>query len=345
MQRLIFFLMLTACCGHTAFAQPNLPIIKATDVWVDLRVGDELFIKHGWRLQPENDPDIFSIGSKLPYEHKRVSFITNVDSISFDVQPGAHYDFIVLLNNTSRCHVQIVTSPDPVFLDTGIVTVIVSVFIVVIVILYSFRKKINTTWLLSFGYIAPVAFWITTLVSGYIHGHYNHAKNVISELGALGTRSEVITSTSLVLIAIMCVLFSVGFYRASRRLGRTTIPSVLSFAMPMSLVWAAIFPLGNEFHSATGPLPLLVILGSLVGFLGWRDVKAYASVRLFSLISLLIMLLLLLRFTGLFGRHYEGLVQRFFYVGWTLWYVSVSFFFIRPLRQLNASKANENLHT
>jgi len=331
--------MILTCCGYITSAQTTPRTIRATDIWVDIRVGDDFFMKHGWRLEPMKDPDVFSIGSKWPYQHKRVSFITDIDSISFDVRPGSHYDFIVLLNNTSRCHVQIVTSPDPVFLSTGIVASIIGALVIVIVILYASRKKIDTTWLLSFGYVAPAAFWMMTLVSGYIHGHYNHQKNVISELGALGTPSEIITSTSLVLIALMCVLFSVGFYRASRTLGRTTIPSVLSFAMPISLIWAAIFPLGNEFHSATGPLPLLVMLGSLVGFLGWRDVKPYASVRLFSLISLLIMLLLFLRFAALFGHQYEGLVQRFFYFGWTLWYISVSFFFIRQLRQQTAPGA------
>ena len=79
-------------------AQNTLPSIKATSSKVDIRVGDDYFLKGGWQLEPNKKPDIFSIGSKWLYDAKKVSFITDVDSLSFNVQPGHKYDFVIMLN-------------------------------------------------------------------------------------------------------------------------------------------------------------------------------------------------------------------------------------------------------
>ena len=71
--------------GMAIFGQDSLPVIKATSEKVDIRVGDEYFAKGGWALDPNKKPDVFSIGSKWIYETKKVTFTTNIDSISFNV--------------------------------------------------------------------------------------------------------------------------------------------------------------------------------------------------------------------------------------------------------------------
>jgi hypothetical protein len=103
---------------------------------------------------------------------------------------------------------------------------------------------------------------------------------------------------------------------------------LLTFSMPISFLWAAVFPLGNEFHGSTGPLPLLMALGALLAFFLWRKKKGSAKIRLLSLISFFVMMLLLFRFIKPFGNNYEGLVQRIFYLGWSIWYISLNFYFI-----------------
>jgi hypothetical membrane protein len=180
--------------------------------------------------------------------------------------------------------------------------------------------------LLYCGYGVTVLFWIMTFISGQIHGNYNHSKNVISELGAIGTKSEFFTSSSLMLLSLLGILFSIGFYRVSKIKKISVIPAILSFAMPVTLIWAGIFTLGNEFHNATGPTPLLIMIGSLLSYLLWRKNKELSQLRKISLVSFIIMLLILARFIKPFGMEYEGLVQRFFYAGWTIWTISTSYY-------------------
>jgi hypothetical membrane protein len=326
------FLVILLLIGISLFAnaQQNLPTIKASSDRVDIRVGDDYFSKGGWILEPAKDPDVFSIGSKWPYKAKKVSFITDIDSISFSVDPGNKYDFIVLKSNVP-CHIQIQTRADPVFQKKQILTSLLIGLLMLIIVLVAIRNSINTKLFLSLGYLVAALFWIMTFASGYLHGNYNHFKNVISDLGAIGTKSEVFTSCFLVVIAVVNILFCIGFYRASKENRLSVIPAVLSFAMPFTMIWAAIFPLGNEFHSATGPLPFLVIISSILPYFLWKG-NNLKGLRTVSLISFVLMMLILTRFIKPFGYHYEGLVQRFFYLGWTVWTVGVAYYLRRRLQ-------------
>jgi hypothetical membrane protein len=318
--------------GSVIFAQESLPGIRATSEKVDIRVGNDYFAKGGWSLDPTKKPDVFSIGSKWSYESKKVTFTTDIDSISFDVKPGNKYNFIIVLNDTQSCYIQIKALSNPVFLSKSILIPVIFGFILILFLLYLYRQKINTTRLLYIGYCLVILFWVITIVSGFIHGNYNHFKNVISDLGAIETKSEIFTSAALILLSLLCILFSIGFYRASRTLNISVVPAILSFSMPLSVFWAAIFPLGNEFHGMTGPLPFLIIIGSLLSFLLWKKSKEFSELRVLSLISFFVMLLILLRFIKPFGYQFEGLIQRFFYLGWSIWTFSTSFYFIKRLK-------------
>jgi hypothetical protein len=331
MQRLTLLLLLIFCSQAT-FGQPQLPTIKATSSSVDVRVG-EYFSRGGWILDPKKKPDVFSIGSQWPYKFKKVTFITDADSISFNVQPGCKYDFIILLNQQTACHIQIATRASPVFMKARIVIPILAGFGLLLLLLFVLRRRLAALPLLYVGYAVAFLFWICTIISERLHGHYHHFKNVVSELGAIGTNSEVFTSTSFILLAFSSILFSVGFYKASKLLHLSVIPAVLSFSKPFSMMWVAFFPLGNEFHSITGPLPLLTALGSLSAFILWRRGTGFSLLRMASLLCFLVMMLILTRFIRPFGLTYEGLVQRFFYLGWTVWIVTLSYLLTKKVRE------------
>ncbi|MCX6318631.1 MAG: hypothetical protein NTW29_15160, partial [Bacteroidetes bacterium] len=82
----------------------------------------------------------------------------------------------------------------------------------------------------------------------------------------------------------------------------------------------------NEWHGETGPLPLLLIIASLLLYLLWKKNPELSALRKASLFSFFIMLLILTRFIRPFGNEYEGLVQRFFYLGWSVWTVAISYY-------------------
>ena len=328
-----FYLFLLLFLSQKILAQQNLPAIRANSTSIDIRVGEEYYAKGGWTLDPNKKPDIFSIGSKWLYKTKKVTFTTDIDSISFNVQPNAKYSFIILLNEKTPCYIQIATLSNPIFMQAKIVIPLLLGFILIFIMLYLNKNKINIEKLLYFGYAAPLLFWCMTFLSGFIHGNYNHFKNVISELGAIDTKSEIFTSSALMIIAALCILFSAGFYRASQKCKLSVIPAILSFSMPVTMIWAGIFTLGNEFHSLTGPLPFLMILGCLLAYLLWKKKKGFLEVSNISLVSFFISMLILLRVIKPFGYEFEGLIQRFFYLGWTVWTISITYYFSKKLKE------------
>ncbi|MBL0135980.1 MAG: DUF998 domain-containing protein [Chitinophagaceae bacterium] len=317
-------IILSLFLSLNSFSQQNLPSIKANSTAVDIRVDDDYFVKGGWTLDSTKKPDIFSIGSKWLYDSKQVTFITDIDSLSVSIPPNSKYDFIILLNGRTPCYIRIATLANPIFMSFKILVPLLIGIILFLLLLFVFRKKLHTRTLLYFGYGGPLAFWVTTFVSGYIHGNYNHFKEAISELGAIGTKSEIITSSLLMLIAVFTILFSIGFYRASRENNLSTIPALLSFVMPFTIIWAGIFAMGNEFHSLTGPLPVLLIIAFLLGYFLWKKALAFKGLAIVSLLCFFISALILLKLLEPFGYQYEGLIQRFFYLGWTIWTVSIA---------------------
>ncbi|MGN6493134.1 MAG: retroviral-like aspartic protease family protein [Agriterribacter sp.] len=100
--QLIVFLLLLS--GLSVLAQSPLPVIKATSKPVDIRDGYH-FKKGYWAIMPERKPDLYFV--ELPQNNHRVSFITDLDSISFDITYGREYDFVILLNGKDSCYTRI----------------------------------------------------------------------------------------------------------------------------------------------------------------------------------------------------------------------------------------------
>jgi len=83
------------------FAQKKLPTIKANSLQVDIKVDDNL-IKNAWTIVPEANPDIYTTSAK------KVTFYTDIDSISFEVKSNEQYDFVILLNGKDSANTRIV---------------------------------------------------------------------------------------------------------------------------------------------------------------------------------------------------------------------------------------------
>lgn len=79
-------------------------IIRATSKIVDIRDGDD-FQKANWTISPKLKPDIYQTNNK------KVTFYTDLDSITFKVKPNQKYSFIILLNGKDSAYTQIVCFP------------------------------------------------------------------------------------------------------------------------------------------------------------------------------------------------------------------------------------------
>ena len=103
--KLIVTFALLILSSAFAIAQHSLPIIRSTQPVISIEDG-KILKKDGWRLAPEAKPDVYQAELIDGVPHK-VTFITDVESISFVVEEGKKYDFIVKYGD-ALCYTQIV---------------------------------------------------------------------------------------------------------------------------------------------------------------------------------------------------------------------------------------------
>ncbi len=83
-------------------SKDEIRIVKATSDTVDIRDGN-FFREKAWTIMPDIKPDVYtSVGGG-----KKVTFYTDIDSISFDVEENQTYDFVILRNGTDSAWTQI----------------------------------------------------------------------------------------------------------------------------------------------------------------------------------------------------------------------------------------------
>lgn len=98
-------LLFIAFVSQTAIAQKKLPVIKASSTQVDIKDDNNLH-KNAWRIVPEEKLDVYTTSGK------RVTFYTDIDSITFKVDPKVGtYDFVILLNGKDSAKTQIKYQP------------------------------------------------------------------------------------------------------------------------------------------------------------------------------------------------------------------------------------------
>lgn len=90
------------------FAGESQLVLKSNSNLIDIQDGNRLLRKI-WAINPTLEIDAYdALKSDKP---KKVTFISDIDSISFDVIPGKTYDFNILLNGKQLCATRIVSNP------------------------------------------------------------------------------------------------------------------------------------------------------------------------------------------------------------------------------------------
>jgi hypothetical protein len=195
------------------------------------------------------------------------------------------------------------------------------------------RDITATLFCLRLGASIPAVFFITTIACGFILGDYNHLTRMVSELGASGTRSQYVFSTGLLICSASSILFIVGLYRTCRVVGISTIPVIVLSCYSLSIAGAAVFPLPLRLHLIMGMPSILLVLSPLLSFLLWGKSRHLLSIREMSLFSFFMMSLGFLAFMPEILGDYTGLKQRFFHIGWSIWFLYLSYGFTILFRQ------------
>ncbi|HEU4478438.1 MAG TPA: DUF4932 domain-containing protein [Pyrinomonadaceae bacterium] len=103
--RAIKFIVAFGLLTIAANAQDKLPVIKSTVSVISIQDG-EVLKKNYWTLAPDAKPDVYE-ADLIDGKPHNVMFITDTDAISFMVEIGKKYDFIIQRGN-DLCYTQIV---------------------------------------------------------------------------------------------------------------------------------------------------------------------------------------------------------------------------------------------
>jgi hypothetical membrane protein len=153
---------------------------------------------------------------------------------------------------------------------------------------------------------------------------YNHFTWLVSELGALGTRTQYIFTVGLVLSSILNLLFAIGAFKLCKIKQLSVIP-VIFILFYSFLAGPALFPMPLRLHGIVGiPFPL-IMFAPIAGLIFWRKNENIVKIKTVVIISSLIMMLGFLIFIPTILNEYFGLKQRFLYTGWTVWSLYLSY--------------------
>lgn len=92
---------------NISLAQKNTKLVKANTQRISIKDGNNPITKWWEYLQKDVKPIVYHI-AKIN-QNRKVTFYTDIDSISFDVKPNNKYNFKVLLNSKDTCYAQIST--------------------------------------------------------------------------------------------------------------------------------------------------------------------------------------------------------------------------------------------
>lgn len=193
--------------------------------------------------------------------------------------------------------------------------------------------RVKTQTLLIFGIVSPLLFWFTTLVCGLILEDYSHLSNMVSELGAMGTKTQYVFTAGLLLSSILNVLFGIGLWRMGQALKLEMIPVVLVFCYSF-LAGPAIFAMPHKLHGTIGVGFMLIMVSPVFCLVQWWKQEPILKIRWAAIVSFAIMMLGFLIFFPNTLTDYFGLKQRFLYLGWSLWSIFLSYRFLQLVRRL-----------
>jgi hypothetical protein len=120
-----------------------------------------------------------------------------------------------------------------------------------------------------------------------------------------------------------------ALYQECKASGRSVIPVLMILFYSFSITGAAVFPLPLRLHLYMGMPSILLVLSPLLSLFLWKGKTGLPALKQLSLVCFVIMLLgFLVYFPDILGNYF-GLKQRFFHLGWSVWFVYLSYGFLK----------------
>jgi len=172
------------------------------------------------------------------------------------------------------------------------------------------------------GMLGPIVFNLIWIIAGFIQPGYDHIRNDVSSLMALGAPNKVLFDSMNIASFILEIIFFIGLIMAIKELnGSLAGPTILLAGKILGILVPIFFPLnyGGLPTGFTGMAHLIIVM--ITGFIAlggmvvmWRGLKKIDDWKVYSLYSLITFILTLVFTMWLVfvaGSEIMGLVERF----------------------------------
>ena len=180
------------------------------------------------------------------------------------------------------------------------------------------------------GMLSPIVYTAMWIVGGKLQSDYSHIKHDISSLFSVKAPNQRLMQTFIIISSVLLFLFYLGLHEGLKDGGSIIGPYLFIIASIMGILIAFFFPLdeGGEMTTWKGKMHLiLVILMGILTIAGmialWfrlNAVPGWTAFAVYSVVSAVVALMLLI-ISGIFIQgNYRGLLERFGVTPFQLYY-------------------------
>ncbi len=185
------------------------------------------------------------------------------------------------------------------------------------------------------GMLSPIVFTAMWIYCGSLQSDYSHIRDDISSLFAIGAPNKRLTQTFNVLSSVLLLIFYIGLHEGINDGGGSFIgPMLFLISSILGVLVALFFPLdaGGEIKTLRGKMHLILVAASgiltIAGMVAlWfrlHLVAAWSAFAIYSLISGVVSLILVI-ISGIFvTSKYRGLLERIGVSPYEIYYFVIS---------------------
>jgi drug/metabolite transporter (DMT)-like permease len=183
------------------------------------------------------------------------------------------------------------------------------------------------------GMLSPIVYTAMWILGGMLQSDYNHIRDDISSLFAVNAPNQRLMQSFIIVSSVLLFVFYLGLHDGLNDGGSITGPVLFIISSGLGVLVAFFFPLdeGGEIITFRGKMHLILVMGSgvltIAGMVAlWfrlQLVEEWSAFALYSLISAVVSLILVI-ISGIFiNSKYRGLLERLGVTPYQLYYFAL----------------------
>ena len=185
------------------------------------------------------------------------------------------------------------------------------------------------------GMISPIVYTAMWILGGILQSDYSHIRDDISSLFAVGAPNKRLAQSMMVISSVLLFVFYIGLHEGINDGGESILgPVLFLISSVLGILVAFFFPLdaGGEIKTIRGKMHLILVAASgiltIAGMVAlWfrlQLIAAWSAFAIYSLISAIVSLILVIISSIFITSNYRGLLERIGVTPYQLYYFVLS---------------------